>query len=474
MEILNYLDHRIGHQNSHNEDDNDGAVRRAYHCSGTRKKEMEQIQHLMNHYDCSRQKRQRRNTSRNDDEPGGVDTVSSCSSSTSFVSNNSSDSSLLHRHRQEPKVPFETHYSSTRRRAFSSCSSSRQQHLPLDVFPTEVLRLLICSGYMSTKEIGKFGLFTSKAFVNSIGSSYVWKCICCQYWPIVARDSYDDDQIRKVGRRHHPNSRMDYYENLFYQLSRSAKLRSLDYNHHKFHNHIGISAIACGRGRGQQGRDHFQNRRIDDLHQLTSCRRPTPPTFSSSLDSISFTITIRGADNDCVIESHRLTSLEMTQVIETGNVRIPRRSNDTENIYTPPRQAYWHIWKTRNTDNQNRSQENEDTLVTCLNESCRPVWNSERNAYQFLTSYVALTPKGRLLEHRQQKEDVGFGGLKFQVLVSSTHITLEIRKRHGKHPAGLYRSKSNDASSASNSNPSVSTTSLDLLDFLQELAGWGK
>ena len=50
------------------------------------------------------------------------------------------------------------------------------------IFPTEILRQVAQSEYLSVKELGRFLLLVSKGFVNDLGSDQVWKILCCNEW----------------------------------------------------------------------------------------------------------------------------------------------------------------------------------------------------------------------------------------------------------------------------------------------------
>ena len=113
---------------------------------------------------------------------------------------------------------------------------------------------------------------------------------------------------------------------------------------------------------------------------------------------------------------------------------------------------------------------------------------------------IRLTPYGRGLEQSTSPlVDAGYGGLKFQIFVSRDHVIFEIRKRRGRHPAGLYRQQpvtataaasvnnnnsnnnimpraeeeyENDGHNGRSNNISNDDDGVGILDLLQELAGW--
>jgi hypothetical protein len=298
-----------------------------------------------------------------------------------------------------------------RRRCQERALSFPSTSLPvLHVFPVEVLRKILITGFLTPKEAASFLFNTSTTFVDALGGrDCVWKELLRQQWPSI------------------PPITFSSLERLFYQLSRSPLLRKYD--------HANDSP--------------FEQQQQQQLFL-------TPPKLC--LDKFALTVTLRN-NGDQAVFSHCLSALEMQGLLETGRVELTTTTESASPSLATTYSAFVHAWDLTTTTNPR---------VCALNEPNAWIWNDEKHCWQWLTRFVQWTKRGQDLEDRirrqQQLEDSSsFGGLKFQLSIYPRVVVLEIRKRHGRYPDGLFRHY-----------PEVQQQhhGVGLWHLLDELAGW--
>jgi hypothetical protein len=248
------------------------------------------------------------------------------------------------------------------------------------------------------KEAASFLFNTSTTLVDALGGrDFVWKELLHQQWPSI------------------PPLTFSSFERLFYQLSRSPLLRKYD--------------------RENNDSPFEQQQQQQQPYILT------PPKLC--LDKFALTVTLRNIGDQAVF-SHCLSALEMQGLLETGRAELPTTrtsessssssSSQSLDILATTSSAFVHAWDLTTTTSPR---------VCALNEPNAWIWNDQKHCWQLLTRFVQWTKRGQDLEDRirrqQQQQDSYFGGLKFQLSIYPRVVVLEIRKRHGRYPDGLFR-----------------------------------
>jgi hypothetical protein len=314
--------------------------------------------------------------------------------------------------------------------------------------PPEVLRQVTIKGYLNFHELGRFLLCTSKSFVPTLGSEYVWKYLCQSKWKYTLH--MDESLIQAVGG----------YETLFHKLSRRALLqREQDPKRE-------LAAF-------------FSSRTVNNNVALEQWS-PLPQA-TLKLEQLQLFLSLRNGSNQELV-SIQVSHENLVQFVGQGQVQLwlDNNNNNNNNATSSPIRIDVPLGEPLESQVKDWTATLHlvrlDTLQICAINKADAV-SVHGNEVKFLSQWLPLTPKGRhQLERRIQAHDVTYGetylGISCQVQIPLQRVSheqlqldriqLQVRRRHGRFPSALL-----DARQEEQRQHGVT-----LLHLWNELQGW--